>query len=260
MSEFTPLREAVDTLASRTPSPNFGELQRRATRRRRRRVVMVAAATVAVIAVGGGLAAGTLGGNDRVSPMGEPTTPSSESPRVQESAESSATVAPDDPGPLDAIFQQVPSWTYNNTSRDVRDFEPAVKGPCSGNWARAGAFVDGDPSKGEVAYLYSEVAGQTILGSIYFPSEAHASDAAARLVEGLESCTATAWATLPVARTGAVLASSAEAVAWIQHTGADVMVLVVPTTDGPPPADMQVEVTEWMVAHPHSRGFPEMFR
>ena len=38
MSEFTPLREAVDTLASRTPSPDFGELERRATRRGRRRV------------------------------------------------------------------------------------------------------------------------------------------------------------------------------------------------------------------------------
>ena len=30
MSEFTPLREAVDTLASRAPSPDFGELKRRA--------------------------------------------------------------------------------------------------------------------------------------------------------------------------------------------------------------------------------------
>lgn len=50
MSEFTPLREAVDILASRAPSPDFGELRRRATRRARRRVVTVAAATVAAIA------------------------------------------------------------------------------------------------------------------------------------------------------------------------------------------------------------------
>ena len=105
-----------------------------------------------------------------------------------------------------------------------------------------------------MAYLFAEVAGQTILGTIYFPSETHASDAAAKLIEDLESCTATAWATQPIAQTGAVLASSADAVAWIQHTGADVMVLLVPTTDGPPPAGIQVEVTEWMVAHPHSRG------
>ena len=50
MSEFTPLREAVDTLASRAPSPDFGELKRRAARRGRRRVALVAAATAAVIA------------------------------------------------------------------------------------------------------------------------------------------------------------------------------------------------------------------
>jgi hypothetical protein len=50
MSEFTPLREAVDTLAERTPQPDFGELKRRATRRGRRRVVLVAAAAAAVIA------------------------------------------------------------------------------------------------------------------------------------------------------------------------------------------------------------------
>jgi hypothetical protein len=40
-SEFTPLREAIDTLASRTPSPDFGELKRRATRRGRRCAAMV---------------------------------------------------------------------------------------------------------------------------------------------------------------------------------------------------------------------------
>src|SRR5947207_2343950 len=50
MSALTPLCEAVDTLAGRRPSPDFGELERRATRRGRRRVVMVAAATVAVVA------------------------------------------------------------------------------------------------------------------------------------------------------------------------------------------------------------------
>ena len=38
MSEFTPLREAVDALAHRAPPPDFGELERRATRRGRRRV------------------------------------------------------------------------------------------------------------------------------------------------------------------------------------------------------------------------------
>jgi hypothetical protein len=50
MSEFTTLREAVDTLAGRSSSPDFGELKRRATRRGRRRVVIVVTATAALIA------------------------------------------------------------------------------------------------------------------------------------------------------------------------------------------------------------------
>jgi Tol biopolymer transport system component len=71
MSEFTPLREAVDTLASRTPSPDFGELKRRATRRRRRRVAMVAAATAAVIA-GSALAVTGLDDGRRTAPVVQP--------------------------------------------------------------------------------------------------------------------------------------------------------------------------------------------
>jgi hypothetical protein len=63
MSEFTPLRETVDTLAERTPQPDFAELQRRATRRGRRRVVLVAAAAAAVIA--GSVAAVTGLDDDR---------------------------------------------------------------------------------------------------------------------------------------------------------------------------------------------------
>src|SRR4051794_1288592 len=49
MSELTPLREAADALAARRPSPDFAELERRATRRGRRRVVMVAAAAAALV-------------------------------------------------------------------------------------------------------------------------------------------------------------------------------------------------------------------
>jgi len=50
MSELMPLREAVDTLARRTEAPDFGELERRATRRGRRRVGAVVVATASVIA------------------------------------------------------------------------------------------------------------------------------------------------------------------------------------------------------------------
>ena len=72
MSEFTPLRQAVDTLADRSPSPDFDELRRRATRRGRRRVVMVAVATAAVVA-GSALAVSGLHEDRRTAPVEQPT-------------------------------------------------------------------------------------------------------------------------------------------------------------------------------------------
>ena len=75
MSEFTPLREAVDTLAGRRPSPDFGELKRRAARRGRQRVALVAAATVAVIA-GSALVAAGLGDDRQTGPVSPLTSPS----------------------------------------------------------------------------------------------------------------------------------------------------------------------------------------
>ena len=236
MSEFTPLREAVDALASRSPSPDFGALKRRATRRGRRRVVMVAAAgALAFIAVGGGLTAGSLGGSDRLSPIGEPTTPPSPT-TVQESVEPAPESLTVLTAELHAIFAQVPGWAITNNPT-FTDYDYAFNGPCSGDWGK-GAKSGGD---GGVA--------KAGIGGLGFPSEAKAADAAARFVENLESCTATAWRTQPIAETGAVLASSADGVAWIQQKGADVQVLQVPTTDGPPPVGVQVQVAEWMVAY-----------
>lgn len=234
MSEFTPLREAVDTLASRTPLPDFGDLKRRATRRGRRRIAMAVAA-VAVIAVGGGLAAETLGGSDQPSPIGEPTTPSSELPTVQESAESPASI--DAFGEeLDAILAQLPGRAISNGPFPT-GYDYAFNGPCSGNWMK-GAAGGGDGGIG------SSGAG---LGSAGWPKEAQASDAAARFTENLTSCTATEWRTrLIEQQPGAVLASSADAVTWIQQMGTDVWVLQVPMTGGPPPVGVQVEVAEWM--------------
>lgn len=71
MSELTPLREAVDTLAGRTRPPDFGELRRRATRRGHRRVATVAAATAAVIA-GSVLASTGLDNDRRTAPVDQP--------------------------------------------------------------------------------------------------------------------------------------------------------------------------------------------
>lgn len=236
MSEFTPLREAVDTLASRSPSPDFGELKRRANRRGRRRVVMAAAGAVAFIAMGGGLAAGTLGGSDQPSLIGEPTTPSPESPTVPESAEASPASAWALGTELHAMLVQVPGWAITDNPA-YTNYDYAFNGPCSGNWGR-GATSGGDGGLASAG-----------IGGAGFRSEAQASEAAARFVENLESCTATAWRTQPIAQTGAVLASSANGVAWIQQMGDTVRVLQVPTTDGPPPLGVQVEVAEWIVAY-----------
>lgn len=71
MSEITPLREAVDTLASRTPSPDFSELKARANRRGRRRVAMVATASAAMIA-GSALALNGLDIDRRTAPVEQP--------------------------------------------------------------------------------------------------------------------------------------------------------------------------------------------
>ena len=74
MCEFTPMREAVETLASRSPAPDFGQLKRRAIRRGHRRVVMVAAAVIAVI-TGSALVGRWLEGDVRSAPVIEQPKP-----------------------------------------------------------------------------------------------------------------------------------------------------------------------------------------
>lgn len=86
-------------------------------------------------------------------------------------------------------------------------------------------------------------------GSFYrFPTTAQASDAADRLIENLESCTATEWQTQPIAQTGTVLATSADGVARIQQNGDHVDVFQLATADGAPPLHVQVDVAEWVAA------------
>ena len=239
MSEFTPLREAVDTLASRTPSPDFGELKRRATRRGRRRVVMVAAAAAAVIVGRRRPSPASPDGTtdaDRGTHVGQPT------PVAHGAGE--CRVA----GFLQALGQ---SWTHYSTWSPAgpsprpatypEDYDYALNGPCSGDWDE-GAISGGD---GGIFGTSLDVGH----GKAGFSSEAQASDAAAEFVENLASCTATAWRTQPIPQTGAVLASSDHAVAWIQEGHREVHVLQAPTIDGPPPASVQVAVAEWLVAY-----------
>lgn len=215
------LDQILDTLitdvSAHTRAPGAPAAIKQA-RQRRAKVAAAAAVAVAFIAVGGGLAAGTLGGSDRPSPIGEPTTPSPTT--VPETAE---------PGSLGDIVGQVPGWTLPAESVTVHD--SAFSGPCSGDWgkgATGGGSAGGDYFR--------------------FPTAAQASDAAGRLIENLESCTATAWRTQPIAQTGTVLATSANGVAWIQQNGDHVDVLQLATADGPPPLHVQVEVAEWVAA------------
>ena len=205
--------------------------------RRGRTIAATAAAAVAAIAVGGGLAAGTLGGSGRISPVEEPEPASSESPVVVEEGPEAS------PGSdeflrteLGETLTQVPDWA-------VTDIDPTILHPCGGDggdWtsgATGGSGGDIDMgTPGESTAVWADELG--------FPSAARASDAAALLVENLASCTAIAWQTQPIAETGAVLASSATGVIWIQQKGATVATLQVPTIDGPPPLDVQVQVAD----------------
>lgn len=234
MSEITPLREAVDELAGRSLPPEFGELRRRATARGRRRVAVGAAAAVVVlVAATATLAMGTPRGSEEPAPVGEPTTPSRIT--APESAAPAPTTVTGLAGQLDALMAQAPGWSVADTPPP--DYDYAFNGPCAGTW-RTGSSSGGDGGIGRAG-----------IGGAGFPSRAQASDAADTLVENLESCTVTDWQTRPIARTGAVLAASPTGVAWIRQTGADVRVLQVPTTDGPPSDEVQAKVVEWIVAY-----------
>ncbi len=236
MSEITPLREAVENLADRTASPDFSDLKRRATRRGRQRVVMIATATAAVI-VGSAFAfTGGLDNNRRTDPVDQPTP----SPTVQESAEPQASL--EELGQkLSTLLELVPGWTVTRPANYPDDYDYAFNGPCSRDWDE-GAISGGD---GGIFGTSLDVGH----GKAGFPSEARASTAAAEFVKNLASCKKTEWRTQPIPQTGAVLASSDHAVAWIQEGHGEVHVLQATTTDGPPPRGVQVAVAEWLVAY-----------
>ncbi len=239
MSDLDQFLDAfVADVRSETRAPGASMAIKQAQRRRKVGAALAAVAVIAVIAVGGGLAAGTLGGSDQVSPIGEPTT--------QESAEPTPKSFEDLTAEFDAIFSKVPGWT--NTRPGARGYDYAYHSRCAGNWTKHAESKDNAAdisSVGDAAY--------GLAWEARFPSEAQAVDAVARLAENLESCTATAWRTQPIASNGAVLASSDGTVAWIQQTRRDVIVLQLGTTDGPPPVGVQIKVAEWLVAYHKSR-------
>ena len=248
MSDLDQVLDAfVADVRSETRAPGASAAIKQAHHRRKVGAAVAAVAAVAVIAAGSAVAAGTLGGSDQFSPIGEPTTPSPTT--VQESAEPSPTSHEALARELEPILAQAPNWAINHVRPD--DYDKAFESSCSGDADELSLLVRSKGAERRTLF-YAELSTRLSYTGVFdvgFSSEAHASDAAARLVENLESCTITAWRTEPIAQTGAVLASSADGVAWIQQKGANVGVLQVPTTDGPPPVGVQVEVAEWLVAY-----------
>ncbi len=211
-------------------------------RRRRWKVAIAAVAAVSVIAAGSGFAAANLGGSGRLSPLEGPALASPQPPTISESAEAA-------PG-SDAFFRarlqeslaHVPGWA-------ISDNAPTILHPCGGDWS-VGA---GGGSGGNITFDSSVDPMSVWSANIGFSSAAQASDAATRLVENLNSCTDLQWRTEPIKRSGAVLASSTLGVIWIHQRGAGVAMLEVPTADGPPPLDVQVEVADlvWATIDPN---------
>lgn len=206
-------------------------------RRRRASGVAAAAAAVALIAVGGSLAVGTIGGADQPSPIGDPTTPSPT--MAQESVDASPNADQVFETDFRAIVARVPGWS-------IEDTQPSFTGtPCAGDWSSAATGGGGGSfdvrTNGDVGQVWHAMVG--------FPAAAEASEALDRLADNLASCETVAWTTRPIARNGAVLASSASGVVWIQPRGKELNVLEAATADGPPPADVQVAVADWLVAY-----------
>ena len=224
------LDQLLDTLGTEvnagTRAPGAPMAIKQANRRRAKIRAGVAGAAVALIATAGGLAGGPLTGTDEGhSPVGEPTRPTPPPPEP-------SSINSDQFGErLQAALAREPAWT-------IRSGDPIILHPCSGDWSRDAGGMNGGSipvgARGNGPYVWHS--------QIFFPSAAQASDAVARLVDNLGSCAFPTWQTQAITQTGAVLASSAVGVAWIQVNGATVTTLQGSTHDGPPPANVQVEV------------------
>lgn len=203
------------------------------TRSRRRRVAVAVAGAGAVVAVAGGVLAGAVGGLDRTAPAVDPATSPSASPTAQDTPEWPASTLTAFGRDLDEIVTQVPGWDVGADPVED-DWDYAFNGKCAGDWAQD-ATGGSDGGTG--------VAG---IGHAGWPTTARAVHGARAFVGNLESCDKHVWRTQAIGPSGAVLAVSSTAVVWIQQIRGDVWVLQVPTEDGPPPRDVQLDVVEWL--------------
>ncbi len=241
------LNQLLDTLVSdvsaRTRAPGAPAAIIQANRRRRRIASAVAAGAVAVIAVGGGVAAETLSGGDADAPVGEPTLGSPESPAVQESPTGAVAARESfEAGVRTALAQAeaADGWAVAETT-----LVEVLPRQCVDGWlGNAGGSFGSSRIRSSNGSTLAQV-------SYWRPAVPESWNVVARLVETLKSCTTGPWRfSEPIAQTDTVLAASAEGVIWIRQVEFEIVTLEVPTADGPPPLDIQVDVAEALSAAP----------
>ncbi len=236
------LDQLLDTLVadvrSQTRAPGASTAIERAQRRRKVVAVAGGLAAVAVIAAGSVLAVGTLGGGERRSSLVGTPTASPLSPAEQQAAGTERYQA------LRTALTSVPGWAI--TAGAERDF--TVMDRCRGGEFDA---LRGGLGSGNNPGPYIPHGGLPVrVEEIGFGYPADAPVVMDRIIAQLASCTEQSWDIQPIGQTGAVLAVTDATVVWIQQKGGHIDMLHVPTTDGPPPLAVQVEVAEliysWM--------------
>ncbi len=198
---------------------------------RRRRTVSVAAVAAAVVLTVGLMQASLSDDSTELQPAPAPSSPAP-SPAPSDSVEPLRVEGDPFATEFNRIVAQVPDWS-------IADIQ-MLGDPCAGDWSSAAGGGGGGNfdvrTNGELGQVWADV--------INFPSAALASAAVDRLVKNLASCKGVAWQTQPVAETGAVLASSAHGLLWIQQVGQEIGTLSAVTNDGPPPLAIQVKIAD----------------
>lgn len=236
------LNELLDNLAAEvtasTRAPGAAAAIGRA-RRRRRGVTAAAVAGVAVVTIGGGMAAiGSPGGDDQQTPITTPSSPeTTASPAVEPSLASG--LDPTAPRFADEWQAAVRAALSLDPEWDLVDSDPLFLDDCLFTWApmaggSGGSFGAVNPS--EPPSVWHE--------GVFFDSPARASGAFDRLDELLQDCETSEWQIEFIGQSGALLASSADGVAWFSLHDAQISSLQAPTSDGPPSPSVRAEVAE----------------
>lgn len=200
---------------------------------RRRRAVSVAAVAAAVVLTVGFVQTSLSDDSSELQPTPAPSSPAPSSPVEPLRIEGDPFATE-----FNTIVAQVPDWSI----ADIQRFFTIE--PCAGDWSSAAQGMSGGNfdvrTNGEPGQVWHTTKG--------FPSSAQASAAVDQFVKNLASCTEVAWQTQPIAQTGAVLASSADGLVWIQQDGTELSTIDAVTDDGPPPLVIQVKVADLMLS------------